>query len=160
MKVGRFQVMAILQAARAKQLGLSIREAKSWGLNRAIFYAAAKRGFKEKKIPGRNREGISERPMQRGRAMYYLGDEMAYNSKTEGKLYFTIGGTLQTENDFQRQIMDRFGNIYSKAWTEALRIVRQYPRESLLSQNRFFQDIYKPRRDELAAKWTEMAQNE
>ena len=149
-------MMAILQAARAKQLGLSIREAKSWGLNRAIFYAAAKRGFKEKKMPS---EEVSEKPVERRRTAYYLGDEMAYNSKTGGKLYFTIGGTLQTENDFQRQIMDRFGSIYSKAWTEALRIVRQYPREILLSQNRFFQDIYKPRRDELATKWTEMAEN-
>ena len=44
--VGRFQVMATLQAARARILGLSVASAKSWGLNRAIFYAAAKRGFK------------------------------------------------------------------------------------------------------------------
>lgn len=47
-KIGRFQVMATLQAARAYALGLSLEEAKSFGLNRAIFYAAAKKGFKEK----------------------------------------------------------------------------------------------------------------
>ena len=45
-KVGRFQVMATLQAARARTLGLDLDEAKSWGLNRAVFYAAAKRGFR------------------------------------------------------------------------------------------------------------------
>jgi hypothetical protein len=39
--VGRFQVMATLQAARAKTLGLPMGSAKSWGLNRAIYYAAA-----------------------------------------------------------------------------------------------------------------------
>jgi hypothetical protein len=44
--VGRFQVMALLQAARAKALGYTLDEAESFGLNRAIFYAAAKRGFK------------------------------------------------------------------------------------------------------------------
>ena len=44
--VGRFQVMALLQAARAKVLGHPLDEAQSFGLNRAIFYAAAKRGFK------------------------------------------------------------------------------------------------------------------
>ena len=44
--VGRFQVMALLQAARAKALGYPLDEAESFGLNRAIFYAAAKRGFK------------------------------------------------------------------------------------------------------------------
>lgn len=46
--IGRFQVMAVLQAARAHLLGLPIESAKSFGLNRAIFYAAAKRGFKKK----------------------------------------------------------------------------------------------------------------
>lgn len=43
--VGRFQVMALLQAARATVLGYSQDEAESFGLNRAIFYAAAKRAF-------------------------------------------------------------------------------------------------------------------
>lgn len=42
-RVSRFQVMAVLQAARASVLGLDLEEAKSWGLNRAMFYAAAKR---------------------------------------------------------------------------------------------------------------------
>ena len=37
--------MATLQAARAYVLGMDLASAKSWGLNRAIFYAAAKRGF-------------------------------------------------------------------------------------------------------------------
>jgi hypothetical protein len=35
--VGRFQVMALLQAARAKVLGYPLDEAQSFGLNRAIF---------------------------------------------------------------------------------------------------------------------------
>ena len=149
-------MMAILQAARAKQLGLPLREAKSWGLNRAVFYAAAKRGFKGKLIQSYSRGEISKKPVERRRAAYFLGDEMAYSSKTGGKLYFTIGKTLQTERDYQRQIMKRFNLIYTKAWKEALQIVRQYPREILLSQNTFFQDVYKPRRDELSAKWTKM----
>ena len=49
--VGRFQVMALLQAARAKVLGYPLDEAQSFGLNRAIFYAAAKRGFKGVQAP-------------------------------------------------------------------------------------------------------------
>ena len=47
MRIGRFQVMATLQAARAFTLGLPLESAKSFGLNRAIFYAAAKRGFRK-----------------------------------------------------------------------------------------------------------------
>ena len=151
-------MMALLQAARAKRLGFSVVEAKSWGLNRAIFYAAAKRGFKGKKVPSLIREEIPKKPVEKRKTAYYLGDEMAYSSKKGGRLYFTIGETLQTEGDFERQIMRRFGSIYSKAWKEALQIVHQYPREILLSQKNFFQEVYRPRRDELASKWTEMTE--
>ena len=44
--INRFCVMATLQAARAHLLGLKLDEAYSWGLTKAIFFAAAKRGFK------------------------------------------------------------------------------------------------------------------
>ena len=37
--VGRFQVMATLQAARARALDLPADSARSWGLNRAVYYA-------------------------------------------------------------------------------------------------------------------------
>lgn len=151
--------MATLQAARAKRLGFTITEAKSWGLNRAIFYAAAKRGFKKTKPPRRrSREEITKKPVQKGRRSYFLGDEMAYASKRGDRTYFTIGGKLQTENDFKRQIEARLGAKFPEAWKEALEIMKQYTPEVLLSQNRFFGDVYRPRRDELAAKWTEMSE--
>lgn len=157
MKVGRFQVMATLQAARAKELGLSITAAKSWGLNRAIFYAAAKRGFKERRAPTRRPEEVGKKPVKRTRDAYFLGDEMGYVSKKGTRSYFTIGGEVQTETDFKRQIERRFGNAFSDAWNESLEIVRQYPRNVLLSQSGFFEQVYRPRRDELASKWTEMS---
>jgi hypothetical protein len=149
--------MATLQATRAKQLGLTVTLAKSWGLNRAIFCAAAKRGFKERKVPRRVREEIEKKPLVKTRETYFLGDEMAYTSKKGRRFYFTIGGKPQTESDFRRQIESRFGETFSEAWKESVEIVKQYPREVLLSQNGFFQEIYRPRRDELATKWTEMS---
>jgi hypothetical protein len=159
MKVGRFQVMAILQAARAKELGLPVVAAKSWGLNRAIFYAAAKRGFKERAAPRRSLEEIGKRPIERRRDAYFLGDEMAYVARKGGRSYFTIGGELQTENDFKRQIEGRFGSIFRTAWKESLEIVKHYPKQVLVSQKGFFEEVYKPRRDELASKWTEMSES-
>ena len=159
MKVGRFQVMATLQAARAKELGLSVTAAKSWGLNRAIFYAAAKRGFKEKIAPRRSLNEVEKRPLLKTRNTYFLGDEMAYTSKKGRRSYFTIGGELQTENDFKRQIESRFGSIFPQAWKESVEILRQYPKEILLSQTRFFEEVYRPRRDELASKWIEISES-
>lgn len=156
-KVGRFQVIAILQAARARELGMSISKAKSWGLNRAIFYAAAKRGFKHREIPARGPEQIREEPIRQTRDVFYLGNEMAYVSKKGRRTFFTIGGECQTGLDFKRQIETRFGEAFQEAWSESMEIVKQCPNEVLLSQSAFFDQVYKPRRDELASKWTETA---
>ena len=147
--------MALLQAARATRLGLSDTRAKSWGLNRAIFYAAAKRGFK---TPPRSREEISSKPVEKKKDRYFLGNEMAYATKKGKRTYFTIGGKLQTESDFERHIASRFGKSFKDAWEESTKIIQEYPREVLLSQSRFFQEVYRPRRDELAAKWSELSE--
>ena len=157
MKVGRFQVMAILQAARAKELGLPEGRAKSWGLNRAIFYAAAKRGFRHAvQPPGPG--GVGKRPVARLGKTYFLGDEMAYTVKKSSRMYFTIGGEPQTEDDFKRQIENRFGKYFTGAWKESLAIIHHFPKDVLLSQNRFFSEVYRPRRDELAVKWSELSE--
>jgi hypothetical protein len=156
MKVGRFQVMAILQAARATELGFSQTRAKSWGLNRAIFYAAAKREFKHAtQHSGRGHFG-KKTGAKMGEA--FLGSEMGYTARKGNRTYFTIGGELQTEADFKHQIESRFGNAFSRAWKESLTIVHQYPKDVLSSQNRFFSEVYRPRRDELASKWAEMSE--
>jgi len=155
MKVGRFQVMAVLQAARARELGFSETRAKSWGLNRAIFYAAAKRGFKHAtKRPGGEHFGKKTSAKM---VEAFLGNEMGYTARKGKRTYFVIGGELQTEAEFKRQIESRFGTAFSRAWKESLTIVHQYPKDVLSSQNRFFSEVYRPRRNELASKWTEMS---
>ena len=152
--------MAVLQAARALVLGLPEPAAKSWGLNRAIFYAAAKRGFKGVAVvaPPKPRpwSEVLAKPVTEAREIFHLGDEMAY--KAQGKApatYFTIGGQVQTEQDFERQIASRFGSTFANAWTEALDFVRQFDRNVLLSQRDFFDRVYRPNRDSFALKWTE-----
>lgn len=154
MLIGRFQVMALLQAARAYVLGLPIESAKSWGLNRAIFYAAAKRGFKgtsaltEEFKTAKERAGVEEEI-----DVFKLGDEMAFKEERGGRVYFTIGGKIQTERDFQLQVESRFGPAFHQAWEEAIKIVSQYDRNVLLSQRRFYERVYKPKRDELTERW-------
>ncbi len=158
--IGRFQVMAVLQAARAHLLGLPIESAKSFGLNRAIFYAAAKRGFKKKGPPPElrleklriPREKLDQ--IKRTFQIFQLGDEMSYMVEIEGRKYFVIGGEVQTEADFKRQVERRFGDKFDLVWQEALNICKQYDKGVLLSQRYFYETIYKPRRDELAKKWS------
>ncbi len=156
MAVGRFQVMALLQAARAIVLGLPMESAKSWGLNRAIFYAAAKRGFKGGKAMAERRGAPRVRP-EVELETYRLGDEMAYRSK-EDKLLFEIGGETQTETDFRRQIESRFQGKFPEAWEEGLDYVKQFERGTLLSGSDFFSSVYRPKRDEFAAKWSALSE--
>jgi len=164
MAVGRFQVMATLQAARAHVLGMSIASAKSFGLNRAIFYAAAKRGFKGKggvKPPKQYtlaEKTLSKKEVEKIHKTFEIsniGDEVAYSVKMSGKKFFVIGSQIQSPKDFQRQIERRFGEKFDKAWKEAVKICKNYDKGVLLSQRYFYETIYKPRRDELAKKWTE-----
>ncbi len=147
--VNRFCVMATLQAARAHLLGLKLEEAYSWGLNRAIFYAAAKRVFKGTSAGTGEYRAAKERP-----DVFRLGDDMAFREARSGKMFFTIGGKVQTEKDFKKQIVSRFGVRFPEAWKDAIDLLKNYDRETLLSQSGFYRDVYKPNRDSLVEKWT------
>ena len=156
--VGRFQVMAVLQAARAKLLGLEDISAKSWGLNRAIFYAAAKRGFKAKPSSKRTMEESERKPILDTRNEFYLGDEMAYKATEDGESpLFTIGDKIQTIDEFEKSIHSRFGDAFEQAWSEAIEYVSKFSKDVLLSQNAFFSTVYKPNRDEFASKWSKLS---
>lgn len=148
--------MALLQAARAYVLGLPLESACSWGLNRAIFIAAAKRGFKGG--GGGGGEGRRGGKTSKEEGIYYLGDDMAFKDEKGGVLRFTIGGKVQTKEEFENRIKSRFGDTYSAAWKEALAYVKKFDKETLLSADGFFREVYRPRRDELAEKWTEASQ--
>jgi hypothetical protein len=147
--------MSILQAARAEVLGLNHDSALSWGLNRAIFFAAAKRGFKGGRGAPGEKAKVGEKVEEEG--TFHLGDDMAYTVKKGDKLYFTIGGDTQTPEDFKRQIQSRFRSEsdFRKAWEEVTKIVKGYDEETLKSGREFYEQVYKPRRDALAAKWDE-----
>ena len=156
--VNRFCVMATLQAARAHLLGLKLEEAYSWGLNRAIFYAAAKRGFKGTSARTGENRAARERPPEERPDVFRLGDDMAFKEVRSGKMLFTIGGKFQTEKDFKKQIISRFGARFPDAWNDAIDLLKNYERDTLLSQSGFYGDIYKPNRDSLVEKWTGLAE--
>jgi hypothetical protein len=163
--VGRFQVMALLQAARAKVLGRPLDEAQSFGLNRAIFYAAAKRGFKGG--PGAKRPGEQQtlkatpsRSITTTIQEDAIGKENAYYVEIDGKKRYVMGDEILEPEDFKRQVEQRFGKAFPKAWEQALQIVEQTGRDILESQRKFYEEVYKPRRDELAKAWSALSKQE
>jgi hypothetical protein len=152
--------MATLQAARARELGLPEASAYSWGLNRAIFYAAAKRGFRGGTGTRTGKPSEGEVTRKAHEDEFFLGNEKAFFDKEASKEnlpYFSIGDSVQTPKDFEKQIVSRFGSRanFEKAWDEALKIVRGYDRDTLESQQEFYEKVYKPRRDSLSKEWTE-----
>lgn len=147
----RFIVMAMLQAARAEFLGLPVDKALSFGLNRAIWYAAAKHGFAPShrlaQNAGQYHHVVAE---AKNLEVVPVGNERALVDKRTG--YFTIGGKDQTPAAFQNQIASRVRD-FNMAWSEAHKLVSSFPDEVLLSREAFYKKIYEPNRDILAAKW-------
>ncbi|MEM2940553.1 MAG: hypothetical protein QW304_03260 [Thermoproteota archaeon] len=147
-RLGRFQVMALLQAARCFLLTRDIEKSKSFGLNRAIFYAWAKRRGAEVKKPPSRREVVKprEKPVEEEKNIFYLGNEAAYLSE-EG--WLTIGNAKQTPQDYDNQIARKIGGVipYEEAWRRTLEYLGKFPQEVLLDQQKFFNKVYKPVRD-------------
>ena len=144
-EVGRFQVMALLQAARYYVLTGDLKKAKSFGLNRAIFYAWAKhygRGY-HPRYPVR-------RPRVKTKVVKTLGEKTPVSE--EG--WFAMGGIEQRPEDYDRQVASRIAAAvpYEEAWKAAVEYVKSFPRSVLTDPQRFYKRIYEPVRDEFVKR--------
>jgi len=142
--IGRFQTMALLQAARYYVLRGDMDKAKSFGLNRAIFYAWAKYykpkyGFSQKRLEdvGAVREKYS---------FDSLGDEKVPISSSG---YYIIGDMVQTPDSFDREIAGKISSVvpFNVAWDAAVDYVKRFSKETLESQQEFYKRVYEPVRD-------------
>jgi len=75
-----------------------------------------------------------------------------------------VGGTIlkvENRNCLIRGLVppssSKGAGSFKDAWEDALDYVRHFPRETLESQGGFYSDVYRPKRDEFAAKWTKMS---
>jgi hypothetical protein len=75
-----------------------------------------------------------------------------------------VGGTIlkvENRNCLIRGLVppssSKGAGSFKDAWEDALDYVRHFPRETLESQGGFYSDVYRPKRDEFAAKWTGMS---
>ncbi|MCD6563007.1 MAG: hypothetical protein J7K23_03695 [Thermoproteales archaeon] len=148
-KIGRFQVMALLQAARYYHLTKDKEKAFSWGLNRAIFYAWAKKYGKYAVYKPRQISKVQHatyRIKKGEKVLVYVGNEGVYVGP-DG--WFMIGNKEQKPEDFIREISRRIEKVMSfeEAWKQALEYVGKFDRKILLDQEKFYKLVYKPVRD-------------
>mgnify|MGYP000394959768 CR=1 FL=1 len=146
-KLGRFQVMGLLQAARYYLIKGDMERAKSFGLNRAIFYAWAKRYARDRLTRGKRRAERAVRTHAGDLRAEQIGNETAYLSP---RGWFIIGRTEQSASDYDQQIAKRIEAAavpYEDAWTTAIRYLKSFPRETLIDQQKFYKEVYRPVRD-------------
>ncbi|MEM4773034.1 MAG: hypothetical protein QW648_03440 [Nanoarchaeales archaeon] len=152
-KVGRFEVMALLQAARYYLLKGDLDKAKSFGLNRAIFYAWAKYygpqyKFRSKRQLFKNLIFESkEESEEKYEEWEIVGNEKApIDRRTK---FFIIGNKVQLPKDFDINIARKFERIdsFEKIWNFTIEYLKKFDRNILEDQQNFFEKIYKPIRD-------------
>ncbi len=145
--IGRFQVMGLLQAARYYLLKGDLEKAKSFGLNRAIFYAWAKyygRNYKPKRPSTRMRE---DKPWRLEKT---LGEEVPVSPRG----WYMIGDKEQLPEDYDREIAAKINAIipYEEAWRKTLEYLKQFPEHVLRDPQKFYKLVYEPVRDNFIEK--------
>ena len=158
--VGRFQVMALLQAARYYLLTGDLERAKSWGLNRAIFYAWAKY-YGPHSQPYRRAWRIdrlvreAQRAQREGRRCPEGFERVLGECVQRGpRGFYAIGGEEQSPRDFDREVVWKLRGLldWDQVWKAALDYVGSFPREVLEDPQRFFKYVYEPVRDTFFAQ--------
>ncbi len=151
--IGRFQVMALLQAVRYYLFNKDLVKAKSFGLNRAVFYAWAKYyGSRQPRKLSRVEEEL-RREIMRGKKpskcpegyVEVLGECI----KVSPRGYYEIGGVEQDPYDYDRQVTFKVKPLIppEKIWEEAIKYVSMFPEYVLKDPIKFYKYVYEPVRD-------------
>lgn len=144
--IGRFQVMGLLQAARYYLLTGDQERAKSFGLNRAVFYAWAKHhgGGYFPRRPGYYSSSvvISDREKK---LVEVFGEEAFVSSRG----FFVMGEREQLPEDYDKSIVEKINQVvpYEVAWEAALKYLSKFPESVLRDPGNFFEKVYEPVRD-------------
>lgn len=152
-KLGRFQVMALLQAARYYILTGDLEKAKSFGLNRAIFYAWAKhygRFYVGRRAAYRYAGSGREVPESERKLVSAAGEEAFVSPRG----WFVMGGQEQLPEDYDRNVVSKVESAvpYEVAWEAALKYLSRFPKQVLQDPQKFYEKAYKPVRDEFIEK--------
>lgn len=150
--VERFQVMGLLQAARYYLLKGDLDRAKSFGYNRAVFYAWAKhyggrlRYYHQSLKMSQESVGTDRSSKNRTwRQVTVLGEPVTISPRG----WYSMGGEEHLPRHYDENIAKKIEMIipYEIAWKAALEYLRKFPREVLENQQKFFRIVYQPVRD-------------
>ena len=147
MKINRFPKMAALQKFRALKLGFDLDIAEAIGIAEATKYAIFKNLSYKRRIQKEKEEVIKEYKGQKSL------DEKTFEifklQALDGLPY--VGGKVYTSDDYKRAIFLRFREEIGKKIEEwASNIIEKCNEEVLKKETKFFNECWKPHRDELS----------
>ncbi|MCC6013471.1 MAG: hypothetical protein LM593_03785 [Candidatus Verstraetearchaeota archaeon] len=152
--IGRFQVMALLQAARYYKIHKDLEKAKSFGLNRAIFYAWAKHyGPRKSKIPNNILKELEEikklDEIKQSEKLKDYKEVLGEYVKISPSGLFIFGGIEQSPSDYDHQVTMKIDKLINaeKAWQVALNYISKFPEWILKDASKFYKYVYEPIRD-------------
>lgn len=151
--LGRFQVMALLQAARYYHVMKDVDKAKSFGLNRAIFYAWAKHYGGAKTYSLIRIENELRRQILRGSKPSKCPEDyvevLGECVKISPNGFYMFGDMEQKPFDYDQQVTARIKKLLdpTKVWESALNYVSLFPESILKNPVYFYKYVYEPVRD-------------
>ena len=147
MKINRFPKMAALQKFRALKLGFDVDIAEAIGIAEATKYAIFKNLSYKRRVAKEKEEVVKQ----------YKGEKQL-DEKTfeifklqalDGLPY--VGGKVYTSDDYKRAVFLRFGeDIGKKIEKWASSIIEKCDEDILKKETKFFNECWKPHRDELS----------
>jgi len=150
--IERFQVMGLMQAARYYLLKGDLDKAKSFGYNRAVFYAWAKhyggrlRYYRQPSKIGQESISVSGATKNRTwRQATILGEPVTISPRG----WYGMGGEEHLPRHYDENIAKKIEIVipYEIAWKATLEYLKKFPREVLEDQQKFFRIVYQPVRD-------------
>ncbi len=147
MKINRFPKMAALQKFRALKLGFDLDTAEAIGIAEATKYAIFK-NLSYKKRVAQEKEEVKKQ----FKGAKNLDEETFAIFKLQaldGLPY--VGGKVYSSEDYKRAVFLRFGEEIGKKIEEwAKNIIEKCDEDILKKETKFFNECWKPHRDELS----------
>ena len=147
MKINRFPKMAALQKFRAMNLGFDEKTAEAIGIAEATKYAIFKNLSQTKRI-AKEKEEVSKQ-FEGKKELDDKTFEIFKIQALDGLPY--VGGKVYTSDDYKRAVFLRFGEEVGQKIEEwAKNVVNSCDKNVLKRESKFFNDCWKPHRDELS----------
>ena len=155
--VGRYQVMAVLQYLRFKKLNFKEKEARALSIFFATFYAICKnRAFSTLSQKNYKKSSLnSPFSYSSPKVLNIFNMKIQYEIRNKEIIYLLANQKITADKFKNVEIRFKDEEIFSEVLKEAKEYIDNFSPLILKNNNKFFNFVYKPARDEFTRKWRE-----